>query len=319
MMVSCKSIQGNDSNLELNLEHVPELSFIQMESIDQLDFAWALLSVSWPHNVERINQMFEDLLEFSEIDIVGQNLHRIRPRHALSGGWRAMLRSASGGRAARDVLEVRSLRGREFLADISCIPTVSGPDNMSMPQMLAIFVDASASTISAGLMSLPVPTLQAPAQPCALAAAPDAFAGGQPIVDSGFSGEGFQASPDHSSRGGRTHTAHSTTNATAPLPKQPMAAMYAAESPFPHLTQHAGPAERAVRVDDAHVRRLRRPLAAAAASPQPAASHRTSSAAALAAEISGGPDPADAVGNRPADHHDPPAPPPPASESESGP
>lgn len=191
---------------------------------------------------------------------------------------------------------------------------------MSMPQMLAIFVDASASTISAGLMSLPVPTLQAPAQPCALAAVPDAFAGGQPIVDSGLSGEGFQATPDHSSRGGRTHTAHSTTNATAPLPKQPMAAMYAAESPFPHLTQHAGPAERAVRVDDAHVRRLhRRPLAAAAASPQPAASHRTSSAAALAAEISGGPDPADAVGNRPADHHDPPAPPPPASESESGP
>ena len=153
LLVSCRLHDGHDDTLELILEHVPEMSSIHSENVDHLDAAWALLSVIWPHGVERVNPCFSALLEMDATDIVGQNLHRIKPRHAMSAAWRAMFRSASGGQASRDFVEVRCGGGREFLADVTCIPVLSGAGNSTQSHMLAVIADASATTITAGLSS----------------------------------------------------------------------------------------------------------------------------------------------------------------------
>ena len=160
LLVSCRLHDGHDDTLELILEHVPEMSSIHSENVDHLDAAWALLSVIWPHGVERVNPCFSALLEMDATDIVGQNLHRIKPRHAMSAAWRVMFRSASVGQAARDFVEVRCGGGREFLADVTCIPVLSGPPDMRQSHMLAVIADASASTKAAGLSSSTGPASQ---------------------------------------------------------------------------------------------------------------------------------------------------------------
>ena len=140
ILISCNLHDEYSPALELCLEHVPEISSIHRENIDGLDAAWVILSATWPHVVEQVNPHFSALLEVEDSDIVGQNLHCIKPRHAMSAAWRIMFRSASGGQAARNFVEVRCRGGREFLADVTCIPVLSGPANPTNFHILVVIV-----------------------------------------------------------------------------------------------------------------------------------------------------------------------------------
>ena len=50
--------------------------------------AWALVSSDWPHFAESTNDRFAWRFGLSNADMIGQNLHRIKPRHTESRKWR---------------------------------------------------------------------------------------------------------------------------------------------------------------------------------------------------------------------------------------
>jgi hypothetical protein len=89
--------------------------------------AWALLQTEWPYFVERVNTVFSAQFGFSEPDIVGQNLHRIKSPRVLSSGLRRLLHAASLGHCSHEILIVCTATGAEIEVDATCVPVVTPP------------------------------------------------------------------------------------------------------------------------------------------------------------------------------------------------
>jgi hypothetical protein len=108
---------------------------------EESDHAWALVSSEWPHFVESVNLEFTRQFELSEEDIVGQNLHRIKPYHTASTEWRIALGSASEGRRTRQRILARTATAKELVFDLECVPVSSAPGG-SVDRILALLIPA---------------------------------------------------------------------------------------------------------------------------------------------------------------------------------
>ena len=89
--------------------------------------AWALLQTEWPHFVDIVNAVFTAQFGIAEDDIVGQNLHRIKPPHVLSAGLRRLLQVASAGYRSHEILTLCTAAGAEIEVEATCVPVVTPP------------------------------------------------------------------------------------------------------------------------------------------------------------------------------------------------
>ncbi len=95
---------------------------------EQTSCAWALVSAEWPHFVEIVNNLFNTQFGLSEYEIIGQNLHRIKPTRTESTPWRTSLTAASEGRRSHHQVTVCLSSGDEAQIELMCIPVVREPN-----------------------------------------------------------------------------------------------------------------------------------------------------------------------------------------------
>jgi hypothetical protein len=136
------------------------ITVIQSESIlftsvfDESAYAWALVSADRPHYVETVNDLFTTLFGLPKDDIVGKNLHRIRPSNLPSNELRHALLAASQGTRTRQRMAACTASDAETLVDIDCIPVVSAP-GAAVTHIMAVL----SPTQRAGPMFTPPPPI----------------------------------------------------------------------------------------------------------------------------------------------------------------
>lgn len=91
--------------------------------------AWALLQAEWPYFVDMINPVFSTQFGYSELDIVGQNLHRIKPPRVPSAALRRLLHDAASGRRSHEILTLCNISGAEVEVEATCVPVVTPPSS----------------------------------------------------------------------------------------------------------------------------------------------------------------------------------------------
>jgi hypothetical protein len=118
-------------------------SAITLASVDEtVSQPWALVSSDWPHFAESTNDHFQGLFGLCSDDILGQNLHRIKPRHTESTKWRNLMISASHGLRCQETVLTLSASGVESWMDLKCIPVVDAPD-CAVRHILVLFSEAT--------------------------------------------------------------------------------------------------------------------------------------------------------------------------------
>jgi hypothetical protein len=139
MAVSCAPHVRNSGHQNcclLSLEYSPAITL--GEVFEETARAWALIQVEWPHFVDIVNSHFSLQFGFSGSDIIGQNLHRIRPPHSHSTAWRQLLLNASHGIRSHAATTLLTSSGAEIDCDINCIPVVN-PPSRAVAHILVLF------------------------------------------------------------------------------------------------------------------------------------------------------------------------------------
>jgi PAS domain S-box-containing protein len=155
MSVACRQKNPTIDSWCINITHVPNIAVpIGRDDVDRLcsSFAAAIVSCEWPYFAQRISAEFTRLFGYDELDILGQNVsHRIKPEHAMSASWRALVRAAALGHTARDIVEARSKGGRVFLVDVTSSPIAFA--NGSFGILMLFIEDAFAGPDSVELLT----------------------------------------------------------------------------------------------------------------------------------------------------------------------
>jgi hypothetical protein len=196
--------------------------------------AFALVSAEWPHFVETINDLFIAQFGLSAQEIVGQNLHRIKPIHTESTPWRALLTAASQGHRSHHQVAACLASGDEAQIELMGIPVVREP-NASVDHILVLLSEPLNPPRTSSHPSPVVPS--PPPQPTfsASSSPPAAFEPSRRAAEFASAGAAPHPPPHHS--------------AQSPMARNPV-------PPPSRAASAAAPA--AVVLDDAYVRRVRR-------------------------------------------------------------